>query len=281
MRHSTLFRGVFNNFLSAWLHDDTGGGAAEGQADGDHRGPALLSALLLAPGPPLCGVACAEILALGTQLCLTRLYVLLVLCKQISWVVKWQNKNLKTLSRHPCIPPITPVLYQELFQWNIKGLICRKSQKKSMKSNLGKFLRYCNFNFLQCKNWPIFANFEPFFPCNSIFLIFLIEWMFPKDSQILVHDFRHQNFGIWTFLGWVIALFMKKTRYFAPLQSNLVILPIFFTKMAITQQKKVQIPKFWCLKSCTNIWLPFGNIHSIQKINKIELQGKKGSKFAK
>ena len=74
---------------------------------------------------------------------------------------------------------------------------------------------------------------------------------------------------------------MKKTRYFAPLQSNLVILPIFFTKMAITQHKKVQIPKFWCLKSCTNIWLPFGNIHSIQKINKIELQGKKGSKFAK
>ena len=30
-------------------------------------------------------------------------------------------------SRHPCIPPTTPVLYQELFQWNIKGLICTKS----------------------------------------------------------------------------------------------------------------------------------------------------------
>ena len=55
----------------------------------------------------------------------------------------------------------------------------------------------------------------------------------------------------------------------------------FFTKIAITQPRMIQIPKFWCLKSCTNIWLHFGNIHSIQKINRIELEGKKGSKFAK
>ena len=111
-------------------------------------------------------------------------------------------------SRHPCIPHITPVLYQELFQWNIKGLICRKSQKKSMKSNLGKFLRYCNFNFLQCKNWPIFANFEPFFPYISILLIFWIEWMFPKGSQILVHDFRHQKF-------WNLDLFLLSYGHFS------------------------------------------------------------------
>ena len=52
-------------------------------------------------------------------------------------------------------------------------------------------------------------------------------------------------------------------------------------KIAITQPRMIQIPKFWCLKSCTNIWLHFGNIHSIQKINRIELEGKKGSKFAK
>ena len=58
-------------------------------------------------------------------------------------------------------------------------------------------------------------------------------------------------------------------------------MPIFFTKIAITQPRMIQIPKFWCLKSCTNIWLHFGNIHSIQKINRIELEGKKGSKFAK
>ena len=96
-----------------------------------------------------------------------------------------------------------------------------------------------------------------------------------EGTQILVHDFRHQNFGIWTFLGWVLALFMNKTRYFAPLQSNLVISPIFFTKMAITQHKKVQIPKFWCLKSCTNIWLPFGNIHSIQKSIKLSYRERK------
>ena len=66
------------------LHDDTGGGAAQGQADGDHGGPSLLPALLLAPGAPLRGVARAEILALGAQLGLPRLHVLLVLCEQIS-----------------------------------------------------------------------------------------------------------------------------------------------------------------------------------------------------
>ena len=60
-----------------------------------------------------------------------------------------------------------------------------------------------------------------------------------------------------------------------------MILQIFFTKMAITQPRKVQIPKFWCLKSSTNIWQSCGNIYSIPKINKIELRGENGSKLAK
>ena len=60
-----------------------------------------------------------------------------------------------------------------------------------------------------------------------------------------------------------------------------MILQIFFTKMAITQARKVQIAKFWCLKSSTNIWLSCGNIYSISKINKIEIEGKKVSKPAK
>ena len=102
-----------------------------------------------------------------------------------------------------------------------------------------------------------------------------------KDCQILVDDFRHQNFGIWTILGYAMAIFVKKTRYFAHLQSNLVISQIFFTKMAITQPKKVQIPKFCCLKSSTNIWPSFRNIYSISKVIKIYLQGRKGSKPAK
>ena len=108
-----------------------------------------------------------------------------------------------------------------------------------VKRRMGPFWDMNNVFFLQCKKLAYFANFEPFFPCNSILLIFWIEWMFPKGSQILVHDFRHQNFGIWTFLGWVIALFMKKTRYFAPLQSNLVILPIFFTQVKSSQEETV------------------------------------------
>ena len=52
-------------------------------------------------------------------------------------------------------------------------------------------------------------------------------------------------------------------------------------KMTITQPRKVQIPKFWCLKSSTNIWQSCGNIYSIPKINKIELRGENGSKLAK
>ncbi len=58
-------------------------------------------------------------------------------------------------------------------------------------------------------------------------------------------------------------------------------LPHFFTKMAITSTKKVQIPIFWCLKSSTCIWPSFGNINSIQKVKKIELEQKEGSKLAK
>ncbi len=103
-------------------------------------------------------------------------------------------------SRHPCIPPTTPVLYHELSQSNIIGLICGKSQKKAVKSNLGKFLREYNFNFFNAKKLPIFADFEPFFTSQSILLTFVIELMLPNDGQILVDPFKHQNFGIWTFL---------------------------------------------------------------------------------
>ena len=49
-----------------------------------HRRPAFLSALLLGPGPPLRRVGGAEVLALGAQLGLPGLHVLLVLREQIS-----------------------------------------------------------------------------------------------------------------------------------------------------------------------------------------------------
>ena len=55
----------------------------------------------------------------------------------------------------------------------------------------------------------------------------------------------------------------------------------FSTKMAITSPRKVQIPKFWCLKSSTNIWLSFGNINLITKVKNMELVQKEGSKLAK
>ena len=58
-------------------------------------------------------------------------------------------------------------------------------------------------------------------------------------------------------------------------------LPHFFMKMAITQLRMIEIPKFWCLKSLTNIWPSFGNINLISKVCKIELEGIKSSKPAK
>ena len=56
-----------------------------------------------------------------------------------------------------------------------------------------------------------FASLEPFFPSSFIFLTLRIELMFPKDSQIFVDDFRHQNFGIWSFLWltYLMAILVK------------------------------------------------------------------------
>ena len=82
-------------------------------------------------------------------------------------------------------------------------------RKNPWNQTLGNFWENSILIFCNVKNWPIFANFEPFFPSNSILLIFWIEWMFPKCSQILVQDFRHQNFGIWIILGWVMAILVK------------------------------------------------------------------------
>ena len=55
----------------------------------------------------------------------------------------------------------------------------------------------------------------------------------------------------------------------------------FFIKMAITSTRKVQIPKFWCLKPSTIIWPSFGNINSFPKVKNMELEQKEGSKLAK
>ena len=38
--------------------------------------------------------------------------------------------------------------------------------------------------------------------------------MFPQDSQMLVDDFRHQNFAIWTFLACVMVILVKKEVIF-------------------------------------------------------------------
>ena len=68
--------------------------------------------------------------------------------------------------------PIRSGVSQGFCQWEKLILMYRVPQKKAVKSNPGKFLRKCNFNFFNAKNWPIFASFEPFFPSISILLIF-------------------------------------------------------------------------------------------------------------
>ena len=55
----------------------------------------------------------------------------------------------------------------------------------------------------------------------------------------------------------------------------------FYTKMAITSTRKVQISKFWCLKSSTSIWPSFRNINSLPKVKNMELEQKEWSKLAK
>ena len=74
-------------------------------------------------------------------------------------------------SRHPCIPLTTPVLYHELCQWIIIGLIHWKSRKKAVKSNLGKFLRKCHFNFLMQKLGQFLQNLNLLFPLVQYFCL--------------------------------------------------------------------------------------------------------------
>ena len=51
------------------------------------------------------------------------------------------------------------VLYHDLFQWFLLVLILIKQYPLAVKSNLGKFLRKFNFNFLQCKKFAYFCKF--------------------------------------------------------------------------------------------------------------------------
>ena len=66
------------------------------------------------------------------------------------------------------------------------------------------------FQFFAMQNFGLFLQILTLLFCSSsIFLTFWIELMFPKDGQILVDDFRHQNFGIWTFLVEVMVILVK------------------------------------------------------------------------
>ena len=94
----------------------------------------------------------------------------------LDYYIICENWPSARTTRHPCIPPTTPVLYHELSQWNIIGLIYRKSQKKAVKSNLGKILRKCNFNFFNAKKMASFCWFWTFLSLSFNFIDFL-DWI--------------------------------------------------------------------------------------------------------
>ena len=151
----------------------------------------------------------------------------------------------------------------------MKGLICMKSQKKAAKSNLGKFLRKCNFNLLQCKKLAHFCKFWTF-PSLWVYFNDFWDWInVPKRWPDISRWLQTPKFWNLDHSWPRYGNFCEKTMYFAHLQSNLVILLIFFTKIAITQPKKVKIQKCLCLKSSTNIWPSFRNIYSVPKVIKI------------
>ena len=57
--------------------------------------------------------------------------------------------------------------------------------------------------------------------------------MFLKDGQILVDDFRQQNFGIWTFFGLVMAILVKNICKITKLLCKCAKYLVFLTKIAI------------------------------------------------
>ena len=96
--------------------------------------------------------------------------------------------------------------------FNIFLLYCIPTYSKNWfwNQNQAKFCENGNFIFFNAKKLAYFCRFWTFFLLYFNFKTFGIELMFPTDSQILVDDFRHQNFGIWTILSWVMAIFIKK-----------------------------------------------------------------------
>ena len=105
--------------------------------------------------------------------------------------------------------------------------------------------------------------------------------MFLRDGQILVDDFRHKQIWILTFFGWVMAL-VKNISKITKLLCKWAKYLVFSQKIAISWPlAMIQIPKFWCLKSSTNIWPSLRNIYSVPKVIKIYSEGRKGKKPAK
>ena len=46
-------------------------------------------------------------------------------------------------------------------------------------------------------------------PFNSLAMVILTEWMFSQDGQMIGDGFRHQKFGIWITIGWVMAILVE------------------------------------------------------------------------
>ena len=130
---------------------------------------------------------------------------------RFTYISFWLQMCKSSVHSHACLEqlPMKKKFLRQVF--NIFLLYCIPIYYDNWfwNQNQAKFWENAIFIFFNLKSCPILAGVEHFVPSNLIFLSFWIELMFPTDSQILVDDLRHQNFGIWTILGWVMAIYVK------------------------------------------------------------------------
>ena len=129
-------------------------------------------------------------------------------------IASWAHnlcKSSKSVS-HACLEqlPMKKKFLSQVFYIFMLYCIPLYSNNWFWNQNQAKFWENAILIFLMQKIGLILQVLNLFSPLLQFFLTFGIELMVPTDSQILVDDFRHQNFGIWTILSWIMAIFMKK-----------------------------------------------------------------------
>ena len=128
---------------------------------------------------------------------------------RLTILTDWQEDS--AVCSHACLEqlPMKKKFLSQVFYIFMLYCIPLYSNNWFWNQNQAKFWENAILIFLMQKIGLILQVLNLFSPLLQFFLTFGIELMVPTDSQILVDDFRHQNFGIWTVLGWVMAILVK------------------------------------------------------------------------